>query len=232
MTSSTPHPSTPDPKQGSAQAGTQPAEEQRPLPQITEKQARRINAPARNMVISMVVMILLVIPVVWLMPQPNKNPYRPSVDVPAVAYAASQEAGYPVAAAQQEGWHYNYARWNANQADGINYWQTGQVTPSSQFIELTQAKDTNATWVANITDRAVTEGTAQVGGVEWEMRSAVDPDDKEKITTFYIGEIDGTTVILQGQAEHAEFQLLAEETVKYMRSPEATASPTPSSGIQ
>lgn len=205
---------------------------QRPLPQITQKQAQRINAPARNMVISMIVMILLIIPVIWLMPQPNKNPYRPSVDVPSVAYAASQEAGYPVAAAQQEGWHYNYARWNSNQADGIDFWQTGQVTPSSKFIELTQARGTNATWLANITDRAVTEGTAQVAGVEWEIRSAVDPDDKEKVTTFYIGEVQGTTLVLEGEADQAEFQQLAQSTVEYMKSPQATASPTPSSGIQ
>lgn len=202
------------------------------VPQITEKQAKRINAPARNMIISMVVMLLLIIPVLWLMPQPNKNPYRPSVDLPVVAYEASREAGYHVAAAEQEGWHYNYARWNTGAADGINYWSTGQVTPTSRFIEVVQAKDANPTWVAQQVKNAVPEAQVQLAGVEWEMRSLVDPEDKNKVTVSYIAELEGTTVIMMGDAETAEFQELAEATVDYLEHPASTASPTPSSGIQ
>ncbi|HCN40679.1 DUF4245 domain-containing protein [Rothia sp. (in: high G+C Gram-positive bacteria)] len=201
-------------------------------PQITEKQARRINAPARNMIISMVVMLLLIIPVLWLMPQPNKNPYRPTVDVPVVAYEASREAGYHVAAAEQEGWHYNYARWNTGAADGINYWSSGQVTPSNHFIELVQAQDANPTWVAQQVGNAVPEAQVQMAGTEWEVRSQVDPDDKNKITTNYIGELEGTTVIMMGEADAPEFESLAEATVAYLKAPSSTSSPTPSSGIE
>ena len=39
------------------------------VPQITQKQAKRINAPARNMIISMLAMVAILIPVLWLMPQ-------------------------------------------------------------------------------------------------------------------------------------------------------------------
>ncbi|MDY6052422.1 MAG: DUF4245 domain-containing protein [Rothia sp. (in: high G+C Gram-positive bacteria)] len=202
------------------------------VPQITEKQARRINTPARNMVISMIVLVFLLLPVLWLMPQPDKNPYRPSVDLPVIAYEASQQAGYPVAAAEQEGWHYNYARWVTGQADGINYWSTGQVTASNHFIELVQAQDTNPTWIAQTVGQAVAEATIQAGGVSWEVRSLADADDQKKVTSFYIGEVAGTTVILKGQAETAEFQSLAETTVAYMDAPSSTVSPTPSSGIQ
>lgn len=202
------------------------------LPQITEKQAQRINAPARNMVISMVLMILLLLPVIWLMPQPDKNPYRPSVDLPVIAYDASHQAGYPVAAAEQEGWHYNYARWVTGQADGINYWSTGQVTPANHFIELVQATDTNPTWVSQLVGNATPEATVKVGSSDWEVRSLVDPDHKSKVTTFYIGQVEGTTVILKGQADPAEFQALIEATVSYMKSPRSTERPTPSQGIQ
>lgn len=202
------------------------------IPQITRKQAQRINAPARNMIISMVVMILLIIPVLWLMPQPSKNPYRPSVDLPLVAYEASGEAGYHVAAAQQEGWHYNYARWNSQQADGINYWETGQVTPSNQFIVLTQAAGTNPTWIANTTGGAQAEGSVQAGGISWELRSLVDAKDKQKVTSYYIGQLEGTTVILSGEAEAAEFQALAEATAAYLKAPASTVEPTPASGIR
>lgn len=208
------------------------ASDEQVIPQITAKQAERINAPARNMVISMIVMVLLILPVVWLMPQPNKDPYRPSVDVPLIAYEASNAAGYPVAAAQQEGWHYNYARWISGQADGIDYWETGQVTPSNKFLEIIQAGESNATWIAQKTGNAVPEASVNVGGLQWEVRTLVDPDDKEKITTFYIGEVDGTTLLVKGDAEPSEYQALIEATIAYMRGPQPTAAPTSSTGIK
>ncbi|WP_237233773.1 DUF4245 family protein [Rothia nasisuis] len=225
-------PDSPDAQNKGTTVSPAPEGEEQVVPQITQKQAERINAPARNMVISMVVMVLLLLPVLWLMPQPNKNPYRPSVDLPVVAYEASEQAGYPVVAAEQEGWHYNYARWVTGQADGINYWSTGQVTPANDFIELIQATGTNPTWVAQIVGQAVPEATVSAGGVTWDVRTLVDPDDREKITTFYIGEVEGTTVILKGEAEPTEFQALAEATVAYMAAPTATLAPTASSGIQ
>lgn len=102
MTSST-NPSKQPQPQASAPETQAPDTTEQVIPQITKKQAARINAPARNMVISMIVMVLLLLPVIWLMPQPNKNPYRPTVDLPVIAYEASNQAGYPVAAAEQEG---------------------------------------------------------------------------------------------------------------------------------
>lgn len=235
----TPDPQRPTDSEQLPDGDSQPAatavdsgDEQPVLPQITEKQAQRINAPARNMVISMVVMILLLLPVIWLMPQPNKNPYRPSVDLPVVAYEASIQAGYPVAAAEQEGWHYNYARWITGQADGINYWSTGQATPTNHFIELVQATNTNPTWIAQATGNATPEATVHVASHTWEVRSLVDPKDRSKVTTFYIGELEGTTVIFKGQAEASEFQALIKATINYMKSPTSTVTPTPSSGIQ
>lgn len=236
--SMTPDPQRPTDSQQLAGNDSQPSAtapengDDRVLPQITEKQAQRINAPARNMVISMVVMVLLLLPVIWLMPQPNKNPYRPSVDLPLVAYEASDQAGYPVAAAQQQGWHYNYARWVTGQADGISYWSTGQVTPTNHFIELIQATNTNPTWIAQTVGNAVPEGRVNVASLEWEVRSLVDPDHKSKVTTFYIGEVKGTTLIFKGEAEASEFQALIEATVSYMDSPSSTVAPTPSSGIR
>lgn len=92
-------------------------------PQITVRQAQRIHAPARNMIISMAVMIAILIPILWLAPQltNTKNYYEPRVDLPAIAVQASQAAGYPVAAPELEGWTYNFARWNSNQPDGVDF---------------------------------------------------------------------------------------------------------------
>ena len=127
-------------------AAERPDGEQTVTPQITVKQSKRINAPARNMIISMVAMILILIPVLWLMPRPDKTPYRPQVNVAQVAFESSRQAGFPVAVPQLEGWHYNYARWNGNTPDNIGFFKSGQVTGKNHFIELTQRKEKTPPW--------------------------------------------------------------------------------------
>lgn len=180
----------------------------------------------------MAVLIALTIPILWLLPQPNKNPYRPSIDLPSVAYEAGQEAGYPVAAAEQEGWHYNFGRWNTGNSDGINYWQTGQVTPNEHFIELTQAAGTNSTWISNVVDNAAISGEEEIAGHTWQVRSLTTKEKAEVIS--YVGEIDSTTVIISGQADQAELKQFVQATVDYLNQPTYTTAPTqgPSSGIQ
>lgn len=206
--------------------------DERPLPQITQKQAKRLNTPIRGMIISTIALVLITLPIYWLMPQPNKNPYRPTVDVATVAYESSQQAGYPVVSPELDGWHYNFARWNTGNSDGIDYWQTGQVTPSEHYIETTQAKDTNATWVANMIDNAAVSDKTEVAGISWEVHSLTDKDGKT--TLSYVGEVKGTTVIVSGQAESSEIEQLVESSVDYLKAPTHTTAPsdTPSNGIQ
>ena len=47
-----------------------------------------------------------------------------------------------------------------------------------------------------------------------------------------MGEIEGTTVILKGEAEPAEFEQLASAVVEYAKNPTMTAEPSASSGIK
>lgn len=202
-------------------------------PQITPKQAERIFAPTRNMIISMVVLIAILIPVLWLAPQltNTKNFYQPNVDVHGNAYLASQAAGYPVAAPELDGWTYNFARWNGNQPDKVDYWNAGLVTKDQQYIELTQAKEANPTWVTSRVDNAAVVGTEDIAGVSWEVRSVTDKKE-DKTTTSYIGEVNGSTVILKGETAPTSFDQLAQAVVDYTNNPTMTAEPTSTSGIQ
>lgn len=208
------------------------AEQNSVKPQITEKQAARINAPARNMIISMVVMIAILIPVLWLAPHltNTKNFYHPNVELAGTAYHASQEAKYPVAAPELDGWTYNFARWNTKQADGIDYWNTGQVTKDQKYIELLQAKGANPTWIANKVDNAAISDQKDIAGVTWEIRTLTDKKE-EKTTTSYISQVGGTTVILKGEADPNEFEQLATAVVDYNQHPTKTTEPSASSGI-
>lgn len=202
-------------------------------PQITEKQAARINAPARNMIISMVVMIALLIPFLLLMPQltSNKNQYEPNVDLHGSAYNAGNEADFPVAAPEIDGWTYNFARWKSGQADQVNFWNTGLVTPAQNYIELTQAKGTNPTWIAQKVENAPISGEKEISGVKWQIRTLTNTKE-DKTTTSYVGEVAGTTVVLKGEAETAEFEELASAVENYSKNPTMTAEPTSTSGIK
>ncbi len=204
-------------------------------PQITEKQAQRINAPVRNMIISMVVLVACIVPILWLMPQPNKDPYQAEVNVPKVAYEAGESASFTVAAPELEGWHYNFARWTSNQADKISYWETGQITASNRFITLKQAdaSKTNDSWIAQQTNNAAPQDHETVSGIEWDIRTG--KNDKDETVTYYIGDVAGTTVIMYGSdVPGTDFAQLAEAVVNYQKNPTATASPTATSdtGIQ
>lgn len=210
-----------------------------PKPVITEKQARRINAPARNMVISMLVMIAILIPILLLVPRltSNQNMYNPQVDVPAIAYQSTQEAGYPVAAPTPDDWTYNFARWNSNQTDKIDFWNSGVVSPGQQYVELTQASDTNPSWVAQKTNNSTITGEAEVAGITWETREGTEKDEntkREKTVTYYVGEVGSTTVILSSESGAEPIEQWAQQVVDYSKSPSHTAEPTPSntSGIQ
>lgn len=229
--------------QNSSSAGSaSAAEQQAPAtvadgvkPQITAKQAQRINAPVRNMIISMVVLVVCIVPVLWLMPQPNKDPYQAEVDLPKVAYEAGEASSFAVAAPELKGWHYNFARWNSNQADKINYWETGQITGSDHFITLKQAdaSKTNDSWIAQQTNNAAPQGNESVSGVNWDVRTG--QNDKDETVTYYIGEVSGTTVIMYGSdVPGTDFAQLADAVVNYQKQPTATASPTSTSdtGIQ
>lgn len=202
-------------------------------PQITTKQAARINAPARNMIISMIVMIALLIPFLMLMPQltNTKNYYDPDVDLHGISYNAGTEAGFPVAAPELEGWTYNFARWNSGQADGISFWNTGMVTSNQNYIELTQAKGTNPTWIANKIENAPISDEKKISGAPWKIHTLTNTNEDKTITS-YVGEIEGTTVILKGEAEPAEFEQLANAVVEYAKNPTMTAEPSASSGIK
>ena len=210
------------------------SEEPNVKPVITDKQARRINAPARSMIISMIVMVALLVPILLLSPQltNTRNYFDPNVDIDSIAYHASTEAGYPVIAPEPAGWRYNFARWTTNQADKISYWNAGLLTDHQQYVEITQAKDVNPTWVANKTNNAAPQAQHEVAGVRWDERVYIDKDDKK--TTYWVGEVKKNTVILSGDSNRETFVAAAQAVVDYANNPTRTVAPSPSgtSGIQ
>lgn len=188
-------------------------QQERVVPQITEKQAKRLNTPLRAIIITMVALLAITLPFVWLQPRPDNQTYRPEVDLAQTASEASREAGYDVVAPDlQEPWHANFARWNAGSTDGVPYWETGFVTPGGGFITVTQAAEANPTWIAQRTDSAPVSGEVEAGGASWETRVSRASDDEETVTS-YVGRLEDTTVILSGTADDADFEDMSRAVV-------------------
>ncbi|MUN62458.1 DUF4245 family protein [Kocuria sediminis] len=192
-----------------AAPGTAPGPEAPPRPQITEKQARRINAPVQGMIISMAVLLLLVLPFVWLQPRPDAQPYRPDVDVAQEADYVADEAPFPpVVPEPGEGWTANYARWDAGAAEGVPFWEIGWATPQGSFIGLVQTSLANPTWLAQQTEAVPVSASVEAGGVQWDVHVREESRDQDALTV-YSGEVEGSTVVLKGDAPGAELDHLA-----------------------
>lgn len=196
-------------------AGAQPADqadEQPAVPQLTRKQADKVHAPARAMILSMGALLLIVVPLFLLMPRPDAEPYRPDVDVAQEADNAAEAAEFqPLAPDLGEGWSPNYARWNGQSADGVAVWEAGWVTPRSGFLSMAQTDQSNPTWVLEQIDGLPQTGTVEAAGTQWQVHFGEDAEEEPR--TAWIGEVDGTTVILQGSAPDAEFDHAANAVV-------------------
>lgn len=231
MSESTPE--NPEPRvDGATSSAEQPAGEDTPIkPQLTESQAKRLNTPLRAMVFSMIALLLILLPFLWLVPRPDNDTYRPEVDLTKTAQEASEAAGYTVVAPQlDEPWHANFARWNSGSTDGVPFWETGFVTPSQGFITISQTNKPNPTWTAQKTNSAPATGHTQIGGIDWETH--VKPGKKDDSGgTSYVANVQGTTIVLSGDGTKDEFSTVAEHCVTSLKDdqqakPSSSASAT------
>lgn len=201
-----------NPEQGRERPEEQPAAQEaapneQVIPQITEKQAKRLNTPMRAIVITMIVLVGITLPFVWLQPRPDNQTYRPEVNLEQTAEEASGEADFALLALEPpEGWHTNYARWNNGAAEGVPFWEVGYATPSGGFVSVTQTDQANPTWAAHRMETALSTGFEEIGGIEWDTRMKNGGEDQR----WYLAEHGDETVILAGDASAEEIQWLAQ----------------------
>lgn len=196
--------------------------QEQPKPVITDKQAKRINAPIGGMILSVLVCGLAFLPI-WLFNAfPEKDTYQRDINVSAEASRAASVAGFaPLAPELPEGWSSNFARWTGGGADGVAHWQVGYVTAENEFLSITQTSGANPTWLAQQTDQAPVVGNRDVAGYNWEIRH------QPEVDRSLVLERKGTTVIIQGTASDQEFEILASAVTEGLAPAESSANPSP-----
>ncbi|MUK03280.1 DUF4245 family protein [Vibrio cholerae] len=179
---------------------------------LTPSQAKRASSTARGMLIATGATIAVVLPVYFLNPTYTAETYRRDIDVGMIARQAAGDAGYlPAAPALPDEWSSNYARWVTGRSDGVDFWEVGFLTADRGFIQLTQTDDANPTWLAQRVGDAQVSGARTIGGFEWELLDSPSGD------TVLTSEIDGSTVVLNGEASLTEFDTMGEAIVEDVR---------------
>jgi len=187
--------------------------------ETAERKARdsalyRQRKTVNNLVLSLIVSLAMVVVIVLAVPRGNYESTR-SVDVAALAEAAADTAGMPLAVPElPSDWRATQAELRSSTNDQVSFWYVGYVTPGDQFAAFKQALGANSTWIATqLEDRAAT-GVETRNGVEWTLYEypELSPDNTNTrygLTT----EINEITYIVYGTAEESQIWQLADALV-------------------
>lgn len=176
--------------------------------------AHRNNQTMLNLVIALGASLLVVFLIVIVVVRPDQAGPPKSVNWVSVARDAQSSVSTPLAVPKLP------SSWSANRAeledaktasDGIANWQIGFLTPTTQYIGLTQGIDANRSWVATqLTDKAAT-GTKSFGGDSWTVYDHRTTSNTGNLAYALVTVIGTSTIVLAGTGSDEEFATLATE---------------------
>jgi hypothetical protein len=135
-----------------------------------ERRRTGLQATARDMLLSMLAVLGIVLVIVLLVPRPNAQPIR-AVDVASAAQNAAGRLSFAPAVPQglPAGWVPTSADVR-NSADGVETWHIGYLTPDGHYASIEQAANPTTQWEV-IMDSGGTDRPPQVvDGTTWEQR--------------------------------------------------------------
>lgn len=181
----------------------------------------RANQTLRNLLWSLAASVALMLLIVLVVVRPEQPPRDP-VDYSQVASEAQPGIDEPLVVPTLP------PSWTSNSADlgkakgGISTWYVGFVTPSNQYIGLSQGIGANPTWLAALLNDGQSTGTETIDGVEWTVynhRTAKDPGNLAYAMVTTAGE---STYVIYGTADTNEFRTLATSVGAEIDATEAT----------
>ena len=202
----TPRPDEDDAGSPAEDTAEQGSEEQ-PTPQLTRSQVKRLSQPMIGMIITMMVTVAAVVAFLMMNPEPDAEPYQRDEDVPVEAVHAGRSAEFlPAAPDVPEEWSANYAYWEHQSEQGIPLWEVGFTTDSMTFVGFSQSDQGNPTWISEETEGATPSGTQTVDGIVFEVFHG-DEDRTWFVLTEEHNDVDGTTVVLGGDASEEDLEI-------------------------
>ncbi len=169
---------------------------------------RRAKQTVRNLIYSMLVTLSLTVVIVLLVPRDDTNRIQP-VDYVGITQTVQASVDQTLIAPKLEAeWWVNAAR--VEKDLGVETWYVGYITPDDQYIGLTQAFESNPSWLANKLQGNWLDVTVEIEGRTWEIWPTLLPSvpkgTKEYAMVHSFGE---QAVVIYGTASEADFLKLA-----------------------
>lgn len=160
-----------------------------------------------NLVYSLLVCVALVVVIALAVPRADTS-LLSDVDYRAVAAEAQASSEYPLADPVLPG------SWSSNRAEtdksgGVSSWNIGLLTPSDQFIGITQGFEANETWLSQQLRNSAASSTVTVDGVEWTVYDNRDRNDVGNVEYALTTEAGASTFVVFGTATDEEFRTVA-----------------------
>jgi len=168
----------------------------------------RANQTLRNLLWSLAASVGLMLLIVIVVVRPDQPP-REAVDYSYVASQAQPDVDEPLAVpVLPPEWKSNSAEFGTA-GDGISTWYVGFITPSDEFVALSQGIEANPTWLSNLLEKHAATGVETIDGVEWTVYDDRDGDDPGNLAYAMVAEAGDSTYAVYGTADDNEFRTFA-----------------------
>lgn len=165
----------------------------------------------RNLIYALLVSVGLVAAIILVVPRPEQSMLA-DVDYRQVAASAQTSMPVPLAVPDLSAdWTSNAAEIRSGASDGVLSWYIGLLTPSNDYVGLSQAVDANPTWLADQVARGLASGVVTLDGVEWTVydnrgRTGDEVGNAEYALTT---QSDASTYVVFGTADPGEIEQVA-----------------------
>ena len=174
------------------------------------RRKRLASYTTRNMVYSMLLMLVVVLAWWSTTSMPEESTRRPP-EVTQTASFVAEQAEWPVWVPEPgDGWTPTVV-WYDSRVEGVQTWHISFVSPDGEYVALHQAADVTDDWLEAVLPQAQPTGSevtlpGPVGAQAWQAWEGPERGNAE--TGYLLGPeaTGGTTVVVHGTAEQAEFE--------------------------
>ncbi len=158
---------------------------------------RRARQTLVNLVLALAACLGLVLVIVLITPRSDEN-LIPHVDYRAIAKTTEEATSLPILAPKlKAGWWSNSARFDSGSADGVKSWYVGFVGPKGEYTGITQAFNSNPTWVAIKLVGDLPTEQVKIGGRTWTIYKSQQTNNPPKTMDYVL-----YTSVTTGESEH------------------------------
>jgi hypothetical protein len=164
----------------------------------------------RNLWVAIGVTVAIVALIVVIVPRDDSSRLQ-TIDYRAVAVSAQRDLPVPLAVPElPDTWTSNVAEIRTGSLDKVTAWYVGFITPSKQFLSITQAVDANPSWLADELQQTAPTGTTRIDGIDWTIHDNRKTDRDVGNAEYALTTESGrSTFIVAGTATPEEAEALA-----------------------